>query len=106
VASDDSDGGIGIAHHTPGEARASGSGSAGSTGDTRTMSSTGSATLFFKVDKPSSFVWKSTKGKLFSAQGRGISIASSRGRGAARLRPGRYSVSISTEAAWTVAVRA
>ncbi|MBA3420885.1 MAG: hypothetical protein H0U12_03165 [Thermoleophilaceae bacterium] len=95
--------GIGIAQNDPGEARASSSGSAGSTDERRTVSSTGTATLFFKIDKPSSFVWKNAKGKPFLAQGRGISIASSRGRGEAKLPPGRYSVFVSG-AAWTVAV--
>lgn len=96
------DGGIAISQNTRGEASASGTG--GSTEETRTVSSTGTATPFFKVDRPSSFVWESTKGKLFSAQGRGIAIASSRGRGEVKLRPGRYSLLVSG-GTWTVAVR-
>jgi hypothetical protein len=96
--------GIGIAQNTAGEARASSSGSGGSTDETRTISSRGTATLFFTVDRPSSFVWKNTKGNLFSAQGRGIAIASRRGRGEVELGPGRYSVLVSG-GDWSVAVR-
>lgn len=71
----------------------------------KTFSGRGETALSFDVEEPSRFVWTNTRGKPFSAAGRGIAIDSSAGRGEVSLAPGAYDDVKVRGSNWTIVVR-